>query len=107
MGHKSLKARLGLSVFAVAILVPLGSAVNHLAKSSVEKTKSRNLRVDGTPIPPLPPPTGTLVADGTPIPPLPPPTGMLDGFETLVADGTPIPPLPPPTGVEGFVSFVG
>lgn len=90
MGHKSLKARLGLSVFAVAILVPLGSAVNHLAKSSVEKTKSRNLRVDGTPIPPLPPPTG-----------------MLAGFETLVADGTPIPPLPPPTGAEGFASFVG
>jgi hypothetical protein len=97
MGHKKAGVRLGLSVLAIAILVPLGSRVNHLVQASHARTGSRTLRVDGTPIPPLPPPKGTLVADGTPIPPLPPPKG------TLVADGTPIPPLPPPKdAVEGF-----
>lgn len=101
MGHKNTKAPLGLAILAVAILVPLGTAVNHLAQSSLGKTKLNNLRVDGTPIPPLPPPTAVLVADGTPIPPLPPPT------ELLIADGTPIPPLPPPTkAAKGFATLV-
>lgn len=118
MGHKNKKAPLGLAILAVAILVPLGTAVNHLAQSSLGKTELNNLRVDGTPIPPLPPPTGVLVSDGWPIPPLPPATGVLmaDGTpipplppptEQLVADGTPIPPLPPPTrAAEGFTTLV-
>ncbi len=81
-----LAPRLRSSLLAVAIVVPSLAAVNHFTK------KSSDIRVDGTPIPPLPPPKGSaLVADGTPIPPLPPPKG-----EMLVADGTPIPPLPPP-----------
>lgn len=102
MGHKKAGVRLGLSLLAVAIVVPLASGVNHFTQISIEQAKSRILKADGTPIPPLPPPKGTLVADGTPIPPLPPPQ------ETFVADGTPIPPLPPPTGsvnsVEGLMA---
>ena len=74
MGHKNTGVRVALSVLAVAILVPLGSRVNLVSQSSLTKAKSRILQADGTPIPPLPPPTRTLVADGTPIPPLPPPT---------------------------------
>ena len=95
MGHKKAGVRLGLSLLAVAIVVPLASRVNHFTQISNEQAKSRILRADGTPIPPLPPPKGTLVADGTPIPPLPPPK------ETFIADGTPIPPLPPPKGSGG------
>ena len=87
MGHKKTRL-LGLSLLAVAIVIPSVVGVNHFTKS--------NLRADGTPIPPLPPPKPMLLADGTPIPPLPPPKGLFDGSQILVADGTPIPPLPPP-----------
>ncbi|HET9804503.1 MAG TPA: hypothetical protein VFP96_14785 [Candidatus Acidoferrum sp.] len=81
-------SRLRTTFLAVAILVPSLVAVNHFTKKSVD------MRADGIPIPPLPPPKGfTLVADGIPIPPLPPPKGT-----TLAADGIPIPPLPPPKG---------
>jgi hypothetical protein len=99
MGHKKAGVRLGLSLLAVAIVVPLASRVNHLAQNSVEQAKSRVLRADGNPIPPLPPPKATLVADGNPIPPLPPPKGTGgSSMGVLVADGNPIPPLPPPKG---------
>lgn len=89
MRCNSLASRLRSSLLAVAIVLPSLAAVNHFT------TKHVDVRVDGTPIPPLPPPKGwVLVADGTPVPPLPPPKG-----EMLVADGTPIPPLPPPKEV--------
>jgi len=58
MGHKKAGVRLGLSLLAVAIVVPLASTVNHFTQNSIDQTKSRVLRADGNPIPPLPPPTG-------------------------------------------------
>jgi len=100
MGHKKAGVRLGLSLLAVAIVVPLASRVNHFTQISNEQAKSRILRADGTPIPPLPPPKETFIADGTPIPPLPPPKGSGGSMEGLMADGTPIPPLPPPKGAS-------
>lgn len=98
MGHKKIRVRLGLSLLAVAILIPLASRVNCLENVSKEQTKSRSLQADGAPIPPLPPPKNAVVADGAPIPPLPPPKGNSFAAESLIADGAPIPPLPPPKG---------
>ena len=68
MRLNKLASGLRTSLFVVAILVLSLLAVNHFTHFA------NNLRADGTPIPPLPPPKDiTLVADGTPIPPLPPP----------------------------------
>jgi hypothetical protein len=88
--NKSL-IRLGLSLAAVAILVPLASRVNHFTSFSKCNTRSQ-----------------TLQADGAPMPPLPTPKGLSAGVEvyTLVADGAPMPPLPPPkNGNSGIVSL--
>ncbi len=106
MGHKKIRVRLGLSLLAVAILIPLASRVNCLADVSKQGAKSRSLQADGNPIPPLPPPKGTFVADGNPIPPLPPPKGAVGSVEVLVADGNPIPPLPPPKGSSAQIFAV-
>jgi hypothetical protein len=58
MGLKKAGVRLGLSLLAVAIVVPLVSRVNHFTQNSVDQAKSPVLRADGNPIPPLPPPKG-------------------------------------------------
>ena len=106
MQDKKVSVRLGLSLLSVAILVPLIGSVNHFKRISKEQIRSRSLQADGAPIPPLPPPkgslaeSGVLVADGAPIPPLPPPKG------TLVADGAPIPPLPPLKNADSFSTLV-
>jgi hypothetical protein len=47
-----------LSLAAVAILVPLASRVNHFGVNSQPGVVARELRADGNPIPPLPPPKG-------------------------------------------------
>ncbi len=99
MGHKKIGVRLGLSLLAVAIVIPLAGRVNHLTDVSKERTKSRSLQADGNPIPPVPPPKGTFVADGNPIPPVPPPKDAVGSVEVLIADGNPIPPVPPPKGL--------
>jgi len=94
----------GLSLAAVAILVPLVSPVNHLGKNSQPGVNARQLQADANPIPPLPPQRGAvqateaLTADANPIPPLPPHKKTLIGLETYIADANPIPPLPPPKG---------
>lgn len=78
MGHKKIAVRLGLSLVAVAIVIPLASRVNHF-------------------IPQLPMPKTGLVADGPPVPPVPPPAkGNAFAPELLIADGPPVPPVPPP-----------
>ena len=65
----------GLSLAAVAILVPLVSRVNHYGSNSQPGAGARELRGDVNPVPPLPPPKGkpgaaeTLNADVNPVPP--------------------------------------
>ncbi len=79
-----LASKFRTSLLAVAIVVPSVVAVNHFTEKSID------LRVDGVPTPPLPPPKDlALVADGIPVPPLPPKETI------LAADGIPVPPLPP------------
>ncbi|HLZ13749.1 MAG TPA: hypothetical protein VKP58_14280 [Candidatus Acidoferrum sp.] len=96
MRHYKSGAGLRISLSAIAILIPLAGGVNHFKTIRPGSTHSFDLKADGIPVPPLPPPKGaviaseTLVADGIPVPPLPPPK------LTLVADGIPVPPLPPP-----------
>ena len=78
MGHKKFAVRLGVSLLAVAIVIPLASRVNY----STEVSKP-------------------LVADGPPVPPVPPPTnGSAFATELLIADGPPVPPVPPPKGLD-------
>jgi hypothetical protein len=94
MRHYNPGAALRLSFAAIAILVLSASSVNHFGTQ--RHVNSPNLKADGIPVPPLPPPKGTafgteiLIADGIPVPPLPPSKAM------LIADGIPVPPLPPP-----------
>jgi hypothetical protein len=85
MGHKKAGVRLGLSLLAAAIVIPLASRVNHFTQNSIDQAKHRLLRTNGNPIPPLPPPTSTLIADGNPIPPLPPPTEVSEQGSALLA----------------------
>ena len=91
MGHKRIAVRLGLSLLAVAIVIPLASRVNHIADVSKETTKSRSLRADGPPVPPVPPPkesasaTELLIADGPPVPPVPPPKAIGEEILALQA----------------------
>ena len=107
MQIKNVAIRLSVSLAAVAIVVPLVSRVNHFARASQSSIKSGiELKADGNPMPPVPPPKGglnkgteVLTADGNPMPPVPPPKGGLNkGAEVLIADGNPMPPVPPPTG---------
>jgi len=100
MGHKKFGVRLGLSLLAVAIVIPLASRVNHLANDSKERTKSKSLRVDGVPLPSLPTLERALVADGPPVPPVPPPKEIGSATELLIADGPPVPPVPPPKWMD-------
>jgi len=96
MGHKKFGVRLGLSLLAVAIVIPLASRVNHLANDSKERTKSKSLRIEGAPFLSLPTVEKALVADGPPVPPVPPPKEIGSATELLIADGPPVPPVPPP-----------
>jgi hypothetical protein len=86
-----------LLLLTLLIVLPIKSIVNHTLGNPV--LHSPTLRVDGYPIPPLPPKklhrnSTSLVADGYPIPPLPP-KKLHRNSTSLVADGYPIPPLPP------------
>ena len=81
MGQKKGSVRLGLSLWAVAILVLLTGERNHFTDVPKERTKSGNLRADGSPIPPLPPPKGTA-----------------DRTEAFIAAGSRIPSVPAPNG---------
>lgn len=103
MQIKNVAIRLSVSLAAVAIVVPLVSRVNHFARASQSPIKSGiELKADGNPMPPVPPPPGhkileeTLTADGNPMPPVPPPKGWVAEREVLSADGNPMPPVPPP-----------
>jgi|SRR5579885_1400436 hypothetical protein len=103
MQIKNVAIRLSVSLAAVAIVVPLVSRVNHFARASQSPIKSGiELKADGNPMPPVPPPKGwvaereVLSADGNPMPPVPPPPKRKFGAEVLVADGNPMPPVPPP-----------
>jgi hypothetical protein len=65
----------GFSLIAVSLIVPSSSSTKFRPTAT---GTPHTLQVDGTPLPPLPPPHGnraTLLADGTPLPPLPPPHG--------------------------------
>jgi hypothetical protein len=90
----------GLSLAAVAILVPLVSRVNHYGINSQPGAGARKLRGDVNPVPPLPPSKGkpgaaeTLNADVNPVPPLPPHKKASTGSNIYIVDVNPVPPLP-------------
>ena len=72
-----------------SIVLPVLRSVNHSAGNSIPDNDI--IRVDGWPLPPLPPRIANKqFADGWPLPPLPPRIA-----DTLFADGWPLPPLPP------------
>jgi hypothetical protein len=92
---KKICALLLLLVVAGLILHPVTSQVN----TQPSNVASQSFAADGSPLPPIWPPSAVgavLVADGSPLPPIWPPSAV---GAVLVADGSPLPPIWPPSVV--------